>query len=136
MVMSIPILDEAAALLSRTVLIDQLQVLTVGEPVTVGAQVTRQLTPAGDPIPGLVQSVTLESVVEGRITQSFSIKVARFTELEPGQAVRVVVSREEPALVGQVILVDTMSRNGAALLRKGTGNLFETVNQEGKVGLA
>ncbi|QCW22280.1 hypothetical protein SEA_LUNA18_11 [Microbacterium phage Luna18] len=136
MVMSIPILDEAARLIEQNTLIDQLQILNVGEPVTAGATVTRSLTPVGEQVPGLVQSVTLENVVDGTVSQAYSIKVARFTSLRPGQAVRVVASRQEPSLTGQVLLVDTVSRNGAALLRKATGNIAKVVNTEGKEALA
>lgn len=136
MVMSTQTLDEAARLFEQTTLINRLQVLNVGEPVTVGAQVTRSLTEAGDPVQGLVQSVTLENVVEGRVLQSFAIKVARFTTLEAGQAVRVLSAPNEPALVGKVLLVETISLNGAAIIRKGTASVAKTINTQGKEGLA
>lgn len=136
MVMSIPILDEAAKLIEKNTLIDQIQILDVSEPITVGVTVSRPLTPVGEPVAGLVQSVTLENVVEGTMSQAYSIKVARFTELRPGQAVRVLVCRQEPDLVNQVLLLDTVSRNGAALLRKATGNLQKVVNTQGKEALA
>lgn len=131
MVMSTQTLREAGRLLA-TVLIDELQVLNVGPPVTVGVNVTRALTAAGAPIRGLVQSVTLESAVDGRITQSYAIKVARGTALDKGQAVRVISCAQEPDLVGQELLIDTISRNGLALIRKGTASIFANVNQEGK----
>lgn len=136
MVMSTQTLDEAARLFEQTTLINQLQILNVGEPVTTGAQVTRSLTPAGDPVQGLVQSVTLENVVEGRMLQSFAIKVARFTALAAGQAVRVLSAPNEPALVGKVLLVETISLNGAAIIRKGTASLTTTVNMQGKEALS
>lgn len=135
MVISTQTLAEASTLLD-TVLVDKLQVLNVGDPVTVGTEVTRELTEVGEPIPGLVQSVTLENALEGRINQTYSIKVARGTELEPGQAVRVKHCVQEPALEDTVIFIDTMSLNGLALIRKGTGSIFKVVNQEGKGGLS
>lgn len=135
MVMSTPTLDEASRLLALN-FIDQLQILNVGQPVTTGAQVTRSLTPAGDPVAGVVQSVTLENAVEGRVGQTYAIKVSRATPLVIGQAVKVLVCRQEPDLVGQVLLVDIMSRNSLALIRKGYGSITKVVNQEGKEALA
>ncbi|WNM75056.1 hypothetical protein SEA_MORRIGAN_11 [Microbacterium phage Morrigan] len=134
--MSIPILDEAARLIEQNTLIDQLQIMNVGQPVTTGAEVTRSLDNVGNPVAGLVQSVTLENVVEGRVTQTYSIKVARFTSLRPGQAIKVLTCRQEPDLVGQVLLVDIVSRNGAALVRKASGSIAKVVNTEGKEALA
>lgn len=136
MAMSTQTLDESARLLSAAVLLDRIQVLSVGDPVTVGTEVTRALDEVGAPIAGLVQTISLESAVDGRVTQVFSIKVPRGTALNPGQAIRVEACLMEPALVGKVILVDTMSKNGLAMLRKGYGSTFENVNQEGKEGLA
>lgn len=135
MVMLTPTLDEAARLLSLN-FIDRIQIMDVGEQVTTGTQVTRALTPVGDPVAGLVQSVSLENAVEGRMSQTYSIKVGRTVPLSAGQAIKVLVCRQEPDLVGQVLLVDTMSRNGLALVRKGFGSVSQVVNQEGKEALA
>lgn len=135
MAMSTRTLAEAARLLTEP-LIDSLQIMDVGAPVTVGHEVTRELTEVGQPVRGLVQTVSLESAVEGRVTQAISIKVPQGTDLVPGQAVKVLFCRLEPDLSQQVFLVDTMSLNGLALIRKGTAVRFEAVNQEGKGGLA
>lgn len=132
MAMSTQTLDESARLLASAVLIDTIQILNVGQPVTVGINVTRSLTAVGDPIAGLVQSISLEVAAEGRVTQLYSIKVAKGTALEAGQAVRVITCLAEPDLVGQELLVDQMSRNGLAMIRKGYGTIFQNVNQEGK----
>lgn len=132
MVMSTQTLDQAAQLLQSAVLIDRLQVLDVGEPVTVGFNVTRSLTTVGQPVAGLVQSVTLESVVEGRVNQAYSIKLPQGTVISEGQAVKVIECRQEPDLVGTVLLVDTISRNGLAMIRKGTATVARTVDQQGK----
>lgn len=137
MAMSTQIWDNGSALMAQNLLVDQVQVFDVGPPVTVGFEVTRSVTPVSeDPIPGLVQSVTLESAVDGRVTQSYSIKVARSVELEPGQAVTVFSCHAQPDLVGKTLLVDEVSRNGLALIRKATASEFITVNQEGKEGLS
>lgn len=136
MTMSTQTLDEAARLIRTNVLRDRLQVLNVGDPVTVGYDVTRELTEAGAPIAGLVQSTVLENAVESNVNQTWSIKVARGTALEAGQAVRVTVCYAEPDLVGKVLLIDKISKNGLAVLRKAVASDFEKVNQEGKEGLS
>ncbi|QZD98599.1 hypothetical protein SEA_JUICER_11 [Microbacterium phage Juicer] len=130
--MSTQTLEQGAQLLAASVLIDRLQVLNVGEPQTVGFEVTRELTLAGDPVSGLVQSVTLENAVEGRVSQAYSIKVPQGTAISEGQAVKVLVCRQEPALVGMVLLLDTVSRNGLSMIRKCTASVARTVDQQGK----
>ena len=131
MSMSPAVLAQGAALL-ETVLLDQVQILNVGDPVTVGHEVTREVSNVGEPVRGLVQSVTLENAVESRVSQAYSVKVARATALVPGQAVKVLSCQAEPELVGKIIYIDKVSLNGLAMLRKGTGSDFENVNQEGK----
>lgn len=126
---------EAARQLS-TVLIDQLQIMNVGEPVTVGHEVTRQLTPVGMPVPGLVQTTTLLNAVESRTTNTYSVKVPQGTALKAGQAVKVLFCRLEPDLAHRVLLIDKISENGQALIRKAVASDFTNVNQQGKVGLS
>lgn len=135
MVMSTQISRDGAALLAQ-LLIDDVQLMNVGDPVTVGANVTRALTPVGAPIKGLVQSVSLENAIEGRVNQLYSVKLPVGTVVAEGQAVKVISCAAEPALVGQVVLLDTVSRNGLAMLRKCTGQVNRVVNQEGKEALA
>jgi hypothetical protein len=132
--MSTQTLLDAAATLSF-VLVDQLQVLNVGQPVTEGARVTRSLTPVGEPIDGLVQSTVLENAIESNTSSTWSIKVAQGTELTAGQAVRVLRCSQEPSLVGKVLLIDKISQNGLALIRKGVASDFMKVDQQGKAGL-
>lgn len=119
----------------ETLLIDRLQVNDVGNPVTVGFKVTRALTPVGEPVAGLVQTTVLENAVESRVNNTYSIKVARDTNLTAGQAVTVLTCDHEPSLVGKTLLVDKVSQNGLAMLRKAVAADFDTVNQEGKEGL-
>lgn len=135
MVMSTQILDEASRLLNAATLVDQLQILDVGEPETIGYEVLRPLTPVGDPVVGLVQSTTLQNAAEAQVSDVFSIKVARETEIAAGQAVKVLRCRQEPDLVGTVLLLDKVSLNGLAMIRKGTAAVTTVVNQEGKEGL-
>lgn len=124
----------AGSLLSR-VLVDTVQVYDVGEPVTVGADVTRALTPVGDPIPALVQTTTLQNAVESQVDSTFSIKVARKTQIQAGQAVVVLSCDSEPDLVSKALLVDKVSQNGAALIRKAVASEGSVVNQEGKLAI-
>ncbi|WNO28257.1 hypothetical protein SEA_GAREY24_10 [Microbacterium phage Garey24] len=133
--MSTQTLAEAGALLA-SVLLDSIQILDVGDPVTVGHNVIKSLTPVGDPVAGLVQSTTLQNAVESKVETVFSVKVARGTALEAGQAIRVVSCVAEPDLVGKVLLLDKISQNGLALIRKGVASEATVVNQEGKEGLA
>ena len=134
MPMSTQTLHEAAALLT-SVLVDMVQIMDVGEPVTVGTKVTRSLTPVGLPVPGLVQTTTLANAVESQTTNTFSIKVAAGTTLKAGQAIKVLHCRMEPDLSLRVLLVDKMSENGMALIRKGVATTATVVNQQGKESL-
>ncbi|QKN87772.1 hypothetical protein NEBULOUS_11 [Microbacterium phage Nebulous] len=136
MVMSTQISRDAAALLAGATLQDSIQIMNVAEPVTVGPNVTRALTPVGQPIPGLVQTTVLANAVEGISENIFSVKVAQGTVITAGQAVKVISCVLEPALVGKVLLLDKVSENGAALIRKATASETTVVNQEGKEALA
>ena len=124
-------LPEAGTLLA-TVLVDTVQLVTVGDPVTTGFTVSRPVTDVGAPVPGLVQTTVLQGAVESMTTDVFSVKVPASTPLVAGMGVRVVSCTREPALVGKVLLVDKVSFNGLALIRKGVATMFEPVNQEGK----
>ena len=135
MVMSTQTLAESSRLLAL-LLIDELQVLNVGDLVTVGHNTQRELTPVGDPIPGLVQTTTLANAAESLVTNIYSVKVPVGTALEPGQAIRVTKALTEPSLVGKVLLLDKISQNGVAVLRKGVASDIDAVDQQGKEGLA
>lgn len=135
MAMSTQTLRESSRLLEAAVLLDRVQILDVGEPATVGINVTRSLTEVGEPIAGLVQTSTPQGAVESISESLFSVKVPGGTSLVAGQAVRVEACLMEPDLVGRVLLIESMSLNGAALLRKGFATEFNVVNPEGKGGL-
>lgn len=132
---STQILTEAARLMKNTILTDSVQIYNVGQPVTSGTKVTRALTAVGDPIPGLVQTTVLAGAVESQVDSTYSVKVAAGSSLAAGQVVKVVSCAAEPALVGKQLLIDKVSENGAAMLRKGVASDFAVVNQEGKNGL-
>ena len=135
MTMSTQTLAESARQLATAVLIDSIQIMDVGDPVTVGFEVVRELTPVGEPVAGLVQTSTLANAVESRVDSVYSVKVARGTALSAGQAIQVVRCIMEPDLVGKTLLLDKVSKNGLAMIRKAVASDFEQVNQEGKDGL-
>jgi hypothetical protein len=150
MTISTQTLTEAGRLLS-TVLVDSIEILDVGNPVTVGINVERSLTAVsgtvvGSPLPGLlgntpgavkglVQTTALANAVESRSDSVYSIKVDHSTSLKRGQAVRVLSCAREPELVGKVLLVDKVGLNGLSMIRKAVASDFDVVNQEGKAGL-
>lgn len=136
MTMSTQTLREASAQLARAVLVDNIQILDVAEPVTVGTAVTRATTPVGEPIAGLVQTTNLNNAIESRTDSVYSIKVAKGTALLPGQAVRVLTCTAEPELVGLTLLVDKVSQSGLSMIRKAVASYSQQVNQQGKAGLA
>lgn len=135
MTMSTQTLDEAARQMALAVLVDLVQILDVGEPVTTGINVDRSLTAVGTPIAGLVQTSVLLNAAESRTEATYSVKVPRGTSLSAGQAVQVITCRQEPSLSGKTLLIDKVSQNGLAMLRKAVASDFENVNQEGKSGL-
>lgn len=135
MTMSTQTLAESARQLSAAVLIDSLQILDVGQPITEGFVVTRALTAVGEPVAGLVQTTTLANASESRVDSIYSVKVPRGTVLSAGQAIRVLLCNMEPSLTGKVLLLDKVSQNGLSMIRKAVATDFEAVNQEGKGGL-
>jgi hypothetical protein len=134
MSMSIQTLDESARQLQAAVLIDSIAIFDVGPVKTEGFNVTHDLTPAGDgkPVSALVQTTTLENAVESRVGSVYSIKVPKGTPLVAGQVIRVLFCRAEPDLSLKELLIDKVSLNGAAMIRKAVASDFQIVNQEGK----
>lgn len=133
MVMSTPTLASAASIMSKTVLVDSVYICSVGEPVTSGFTVERALTRlTPDPVPALVQTTVLQNAVESEVSNLYSVKVDRGTDLQAGMAVEVATCVQEPDLVGKKLLIDKVSQNGLALIRKGVASDFHQVNQQGK----
>lgn len=132
MTMSTQTLREAGSLLGTAVLRDSIAIGSVGEPVTVGIDVERSFTAVGEPVAGLVQTTTLANAAESRTVNTYSVKVAQGTVLEAGQAIKVLSCVLEPSLIGKILLVDKISQNGAALIRKAVAQDYDVVNQEGK----
>ena len=134
MVMSTQILDEASRLMEY-ILVDKISIYNAGDPVTVGFEVTRQLTPASANVPAVVQTTVLNNAEESRTVNVYSIKVARHTELSAGQVITVDTCYSEPSLVGLKLLIDKVSESGLSTIRKAVASDFNLVNQEGKEGL-
>jgi len=132
--MSTQTLAESSRLL-ELLLVDEVQILDVGDPITVGRNVTRSLTPVGDPVKALVQGTTLQNAVESTTESIWAVKVPAGTPLRAGQAVRVTKASAKSTLVGKVLYLDKVSESGIDVLRKGVASDFEKVNQEGKEGL-
>lgn len=132
--MSILTSPDAAALL-ETVLINTIDLYSVGPVVTTGINTSRAVERVANGLPALVQNTTLENAVESQTSSVYSIKVARGTVISAGMMVEVVSCEQEPELEGKRLLLDKVSKNGAALLRKCVASDFEVVNQEGKEGL-
>ena len=135
MAMSTQTWDEAARLQRENVLVDSVQVYNLGSPVTTGVHVSLSRSPVGEPIPALVQTTTLANAAESSTDSVYSVKVAQGTALSAGQAVKVLSCRMEPSLIGKTLLLDKVSQNGLAALRKAVASDFEVVNQEGQEGL-
>ena len=131
---TIPLAD-AGKLLSL-VLVDKVQLYTVGPPVTTGIQVTRQLTAIGEPVNGLVQTTLLANAVESLTETTWSVKVAAEVPLQGGMAVQVLMCQQDPSLVGEVLLIDRVNQSGMNLIRKGVSGCFMAVDQQGKAVMA
>ena len=131
---TIPLAD-AGKLLSL-VLVDKVQLYTVGPPVTTGIQVTRQLAPLGEPVNGLVQTTLLANAVESLTETTWSVKVAAEVLLRGGMVVQVLRCQQDPSLVGEYLLIDRVSQSGMNLIRKGVSGSFMAVDQQGKAVMA
>ena len=131
---TIPLAD-AGKLLS-IILVDKVQIYTVGPPVTTGIQVTRQLAPLGEPVNGLVQTTLLANAVESLTETTWSVKVAAEVPLRGGMAVQVLMCQQDPSLVGEYLLIDRVSQSGMNLIRKGVSGSFMAVDQQGKAVMA
>lgn len=123
---------DASALLCDAVLEDTVSLYRVGPPVTSGIHVTRSLTPSALGIPGLVQTMSIPDARGGLGQSSYSIKVEPGTDLQVGMVVEVASCVQEPALVGAQLLVESVSRNGMALLIKGIAHAWQPVDLQGK----
>lgn len=135
MAMSTQTLAEAAGLLKQSLLVDKIHIYTAGGTVTTGIHVTRDLASVKSGVPALVQTTTLANAAESRTDNTYSIKVERGETLDPGMVVTVAECQQEPELVGKRLLVDKVSLNGLAMIRKAVAGDWTSVDQQGKEGL-
>lgn len=136
MVMSTQTLASAASLLDVAVLIDTLDLYSVGPQVTVGIEVTRELTLVQPDIRSLVQATTLANAVESATETTYSVKVPRDVPIAAGQAIKVKTCVSDPSLVGKTLYLDKVSQNGAAIIRKAVASDTYNVDQQGKEDLS
>ena len=127
-------LADGARLLG-TVLTDTVQLLAVGEPVTVGFEVQRTVTPVGAQIPALVQATTLTNAEESLVSNVYSVKLPAGTVVESGMVAEVVASHDA-ALVGKRLLLDKVNRNGLTMIVKAVASDWDAVDQQGKGNLS
>lgn len=132
MAISTQTLASAANLVENNVLVDLVDVFILGEPRTEGFEVIRDEVPFQRDEPALVQTTTLANAVESRVTDTYSIKVRAKFPLEAGMMVEVTRCAAEPLLEGTKLLVDKVSLNGAAVLRKAVASSYHVVDQQGK----
>lgn len=135
MVMSTQTLASAASLLDVAVLIDTLDLYNVGDPITVGTEVTRELTQVQSNISSLVQATVLANALESATETTYSVKVPRDININAGQAIKVKTCTNDPSLVGKILYLDKVSQNGLALIRKAVASDTYNIDQQGKEGL-
>lgn len=136
MVISTPILASAASLMDVALLIDTLDIYDVGDQVTTGINVTRELTLVQEDVRSLVQETTLANAVESATDSTYSVKVPRDTDIKAGQAIKVKTCTNDPSLVGKTLYLDKVSQNGIALIRKAVASDTYNVDQQGKEGIS
>lgn len=136
MVMSTQTLASASTMLSVAVLVDTLDIYDVGDLVTVGIEVTRELALVQADVPSLVQATTLQNAIESSTETTYSVKVSRDTPLKAGQAIKVKTCNEDPSLIGKTLYLDKVSQNGLALIRKAVASDAYNVDQQGKESLS
>lgn len=136
MVMSTPTLASAAALLDVAILVDTIAIYDVGPQITVGIEVTRELTLVAGDVNGLVQATTLQNAVESATDTTYSVKVSRDTPISAGQAIKVISCVNDPSLVGKTLYLDKVSQNGLAIIRKAVASDTYNVDQQGKGDLS
>ena len=129
------ILTSASKFMEDSLLFDLIDVYTVGEPVTQGYHTVRPATLHLTDVAALVQTTVLANAVESQVSSTYSIKVPHSVEIQAGMVVRVTRCQREPSLVSKHLLIDKVSQNGMALIRKAVAADFSTVDQQGKVSI-
>jgi hypothetical protein len=121
--------------MESSVLVDTLDIYSVGDQVTSGIEVSRELTLVTPNVPSLVQASGLQNAVESATENVYSVKVSRDTDISAGQAIKVTSCVNDPSLVGKTLYIDKVSKNGLAIIRKAVASDTYNVDQQGKEGL-
>ena len=125
-------LTDASSLIKQTLLVDTVDLYTLGETQTEGYRSYRKATLVEPDVAALVQTTVLANAAESQVDNVYSVKVPLSTEVVPGMVARVVRCQREPSLVGKHLMVDKVSQNGLAMLRKCVAADFHQVDQQGK----
>lgn len=125
------ITSKAAAIINRVLLVDKVDVYTLGEVETTGFTTKRSKKKHLSDVAALVQTTTLQNAVESITANTYSVKVPAGTDLQAGMLVVVTNCYNEPDLVGKPLLVDKVSENGIAMLRKGVAQDYHIVDHQG-----
>ena len=132
MITAMQTLTNASELMNTTLLVDVVDIYAIGEPETDKYQVVRRATLMQADVAALVQTTVLANAAESQVANTYSVKVPLSTKVEAGMVVKVTRCNREPSLVGKHLLIDKVSQNGFALLRKCVAADFYTVDQQGK----
>lgn len=126
------ILGEASSLMSSELLVDSLTISSPGINTVVNFEDIRSIEPRVHDVPCLVQTTSVIDSDSGTTSRYFSVKVGKDEDLNPGDYVTITRCDRDQSLVGRSLLIDNVSYNGIALIKKGISKEFENVNSEGK----
>lgn len=125
-------LTDASSLIKQTLLVDTVDLYTLGETQTEGYRAYRKATLVEPDVAALVQTTVLANAAESQVDNVYSVKVPLSTEVAAGMVARVTSCQQEPSLVGKHLMIDKVSQNGLAMLRKCVAADFHNVDQQGK----
>lgn len=125
-------LTDASSLIKQTLLVDTVDLYTLGETQTEGYRAYRKATLVEPDVAALVQTTVLANAAESQVDNVYSVKVPLSTEVTAGMVARVTSCQQEPSLVGKHLMIDKVSQNGLAMLRKCVAADFHQVDQQGK----
>lgn len=126
----------ASSIMEDVLLVDLIDIETMQTSYDDEGFPTSEFTTVAAGVSALVQGITDSGTPqEGLMTKQWSIKVSKRTSVNPGVIIKVVESKSQPDMAGFRILVDEVSHQGMALIRKCIGQGFHAVDPQGKDGL-
>lgn len=132
MAISTQTLANASSLMERELMRDRVRLYELGPERSVGYRVVRDRTLIQADLPALVQTTDVASDAESFVSTFFSIKLPQSTPVVTGHLVEVTQCEREPHLIGKTLLVERVSFNGLALLRKAIARGYTTLDSQGK----